>query len=107
MQARVAKLRREYELLAVELRPKWLAAIEREWGKIDKAQRHRAEELAVGFGRQRELRAVWRYVDAIEHGENAEHVLRKALGPGGNPQRISATSWSPLMLDRPTWSSNT
>jgi hypothetical protein len=52
MQARVAKLGLEYEQLAVEQRPKWLGALEREWNKIDKTQRRRAQELAAGFGRQ-------------------------------------------------------
>lgn len=84
LQARVAKLRRQCKQLAEEMRLTWLTSLEREWKKIDKAQRRRTAELEAGFARQRDLRAAWLYVDALEYGENAEHVFAKALAPGNN-----------------------
>jgi hypothetical protein len=55
MAARVAKLRSEYERLSEELRPKWKAAVEESWSKLDTLQRRRARELGTGFEQTQEL----------------------------------------------------
>jgi hypothetical protein len=83
MVERVAQVRADYARVAAEQHPVWMKRLENAWRKTDASQRRRAEELDAGFGRQRELRAAWAYVDALMNNEpDAERTLRKALAAG-------------------------
>jgi hypothetical protein len=79
LRARVARLRAEYARTIEEQRPAWATRLERKWRETDQKLRRHVEELDAQLEAQRELRAAWRYVDATLHGEDAEHVLRKAM----------------------------
>jgi hypothetical protein len=82
MRARVSQVRSEYERLSEELRPKWKAAVEREWRRLDGLQRRRARELGAGFERTQELQACWRYLHTLDtNPADAERRLRKATAP--------------------------
>jgi hypothetical protein len=81
-QARLSKIRAEYERVAEEQRPIWREQVEAEWRRLDTKQRRRARELDAAFGRMQELQTCWRYLHTLDtNPADAERTLRKAQAP--------------------------